>query len=59
MPFAQTVMPQYRDADHDGLIGLKGCMRYFQDAHTWYMHSMNKGNDVLPEQYGAAWIYTR
>jgi acyl-ACP thioesterase len=34
-------------------------MRYFQDVHTWYMHSMNKGNDVLPEQYGAAWIYTR
>ena len=59
MPFTQTVMPQYRDADHDGLIGLKGCMRYFQDVHTWYMHSMNKGNDVLPEQYGAAWIYTR
>ena len=59
MPFTQTVMPQYRDADHDGLIGLKGCIRYFQDVHTWYMHSMNKGNDVLPEQYGAAWIYTR
>ena len=59
MPFAQTVMPQFRDADEDGLIGIRGCMRCFQDIHTWYMHSMNKGNDVLPEQYGAAWIYSR
>ncbi len=59
MPFTQTVMPQFRDADEDGLIGIRGCMRCFQDIHTWYMHSMNKGNDVLPEQYGAAWIYTR
>jgi acyl-ACP thioesterase len=52
-------MPQFRDADEDGLIGIRGCMRCFQDIHTWYMHSMDKGNDVLPEQYGAAWIYTR
>lgn len=34
-------------------------MRYFQDIHTWYFHSINKGNDVLPEAYGAGWIYTR
>ena len=59
MPFTQTVYPQFRDADADGLIGLKGCLRYFQDIHTWFMHSVNKGNDVLPEQYGAAWVYTR
>ena len=59
MPFTQAVMPQFRDADEDGLIGIRGCMRCFQDIHTWYMHSMDKGNDVLPEQYGAAWIYTR
>ncbi len=59
MPFVQTVMPQFRDADEDGLIGIRGCMRCFQDIHTWYMHSLGKGNDELPEQYGAAWIYTR
>jgi acyl-ACP thioesterase len=23
------------------------------------MHSIHKGNDELPEQYGAAWVYTR
>jgi len=59
MSFTQTLMPQYRDADVDGLIGIRGSMRYFQDIHTWYFHSINKGNDVLPEAYGAGWIYTR
>jgi len=59
MPFTQAIQPQFRDADEDGLIGLRGCMRYFQDIHTWYMHDIDKGNDVLPERYGAAWVYTR
>ena len=59
MSFKQIMMPQYRDADQDGLIGLRGSMHYFQDIHTWYMHSVNKGNDVLPEQYGAGWVYTK
>ncbi len=59
MPFTQTIQPQFRDSDSDGLIGLRGCLRYFQDIHTWYLHAMDKGNDVLPERYGAAWIYTR
>ena len=59
MPFTQTIQPQFRDADEDGLVGLRGCIRYFQDIHTWYMHDIDKGNDVLPERYGAAWVYTR
>ena len=59
MLFQQQVYPQFRDADHDGLIGLRGYMRYFQDGHTYFMHSIEKGNDVIPEQYGAAWIYTQ
>ncbi|MBQ8162454.1 MAG: hypothetical protein IJ083_17140, partial [Clostridia bacterium] len=59
MPFSQTFLPQFRDADADGLIGLRGCMHYFQDIHTYYMHSLHKGNDELPEQYGAAWVYTK
>ena len=58
MPYEQILYPQYRDADPDGLIGLKGAMHYFQDGHTWFMHAYSKGNDVLPEQYGAAWVYT-
>lgn len=59
MPFVQTMQPQYRDAESDGLIGLKGAMHYFQDIHTWFMHSLHKGNDELPETYGSAWVYTR
>ncbi len=59
MPFEQTFQPQYRDAEADGLIGLKGAMHYFQDIHTWFMHSLHKGNDELPEKYGSAWVYTR
>ena len=59
MPYEQILYPQYRDADPDGLIGLKGAMHYFQDGHTWFMHAYSKGNDVLPEQYSAAWVYTR
>ena len=59
MPFAQTIQPQFRDADEDGLIGLRGCLRCFQDIHTCYMLAIGKGNDVLPERYGAAWVCTR
>ncbi|HRV33668.1 MAG TPA: thioesterase [Anaerovoracaceae bacterium] len=59
MPFIQKDMPQYHYADDDGLIGLRGIMHYFQNIHTWHLHSINKGNDVIPQQYGAGWIYTR
>lgn len=59
MPFIQKDMPQYHYADDDGLIGLRGIMHYFQNVHTWHLHSVNKGNDVIPQQYGAGWIYTR
>ena len=59
MPFEQTFHPQYRDAEPDGLVGLKGAMHYFQDIHTWFMHSIHKGNDEIPEKYGSAWVYTR
>ena len=59
MPFVQEYRPQIRDADLDGHVGLRGGMRCFQDVHTGYMHGIGKGNDVLPGQYGAVWVYTR
>ena len=59
MPFHYKVKPEYRDADPDGLVGLRGYAHYCQDAHTNFMLSINKGNDVLPKQYGAGWVYTR
>lgn len=59
MIFTQTVYPQFRDADIDGLVGLKGCMRNFQDVHGSFMYHLCKGNDSIIEKYGAAWVYTR
>ena len=59
MLFTQTFHQQFRDSDAEGMIGVKAYMRYFQDLHTWYMHNIGKGNDTLPEDYGAAWVYTR
>ena len=59
MPFIQKDLPQYHYADDDGLIGLRGAMYYFQNVHTWHLHSVGKGNDVLPREYEAGWIYTR
>ncbi len=59
MPFIQKDLPQYQYADDDGAIGLRGAMHYFQNIHTWHMHSVDKGNDTLPQKYGAGWIYTR
>ena len=59
MPFIQKDLPQYHYADDDGLIGLRGARYYFQNIHTWHLHSIDKGNDVLPQKYEAGWIYTR
>ncbi len=52
--FKKDYMPQFREADADGLIGPKGYMSYFQDAATHYMHNLRLGNDTLPEERGAA-----
>ena len=59
MPYIQKDLPQYHYADDDGLIGLRGAMYYFQNVHTWHLHSIDKGNDVIPQKYEAGWIYTR
>jgi acyl-ACP thioesterase len=52
-------MPQFRESNHNGLVGLRGYMNYFQDTATYYMHNLGKGNDTLPEEYGISWIYTK
>lgn len=59
MVFQKDYFPQFREAEADGLIGLRGYMCYFQDVATAYMHDLGKGNDTLPEQYGIAWMYTK
>lgn len=59
MIFEKDYLPQFRDADKDGLVGLRGYMNYFQDMATHYMHNIRKGNDTLPEEYGIVWMYTK
>lgn len=59
MIFEKHYLPQFREADRDGYVGLKGYMNYFQDVATHYMHNLNKGNDTLPEEYGIVWMFTK
>lgn len=59
MIFEKNHLPQFRDADRDGYVGLRGYMDYFQDMATHYMYNIQKGNDILPEKYGIVWMYTK
>lgn len=59
MIFENNYLPQFRDADRDGNVGLRGYMNIFQDMATRYMYEIQKGNDILPEVYGIAWMYTK
>ena len=59
MIYEAEYKPFFRDADADGLIGLRGYMNYFQDCASYFMHNLGKGNDSLPEKYNCAWIYTK
>lgn len=59
MQFEKMIVPQYREAGADGLIGLKGYMCYFQDVATWHMHGYDMGNDALIDRFGIAWMYTK
>lgn len=59
MIFEKNYLPQFREADRDGNVGLRGYMNYFQDMVTHYMHNIQKGNDTLPEEYGIVWMFTK
>lgn len=59
MIFEKDYLPQFREADRDGSVGLRGYMNYFQDMATHYMHNIHKGNDTLPDEYGIVWMYTK
>lgn len=59
MIFEKNYLPQFREADRDGYVGLRGYMNYFQDMATHYMHNLDKGNDTIPEKYGIVWMYTK
>lgn len=55
----KNYLPQFRESDRDGAVGLKGYMNYLQDMATHYMHNIRKGNDTLPEEYGIVWMFTK
>lgn len=59
MVFEKDYMPQFREADESGFVGVRGYLAYFQDVATHFMHNLGKGNDVLPEAYGICWMYTK
>lgn len=52
-------LPRFRESGHDGLVGLKGYMDYFQDVAAGQYHVLDKDNCTIHEQYGVAWVYAK
>lgn len=52
-------IPKLREADENDLIGIRGYLNYFQDMATEHVHTMGKGNDTIPDDYGICWIYAK
>lgn len=49
----------FRDADADGMVGLRAYMNHFQDMATEFSRSTDKGNAVIAKQYGVIWVYAK
>ena len=52
-------MPRFRESGHDGLVGLKGYMDYFQDIAAGQYHVLDKDNCTIHEKYQCAWVYSK
>ncbi|MCD7820027.1 MAG: thioesterase [Lachnospiraceae bacterium] len=59
MILEKDYLPMFRDAEANGLIGIKGYLYYFQDMASHYLHNLGKGNDTLPEEYGICCMFTK
>lgn len=59
MVYEKSFLQHFRDADADGRIGAKGYFGFMTDLASEQLYFEGKGNDTLPEQFGAAWIYTK
>ncbi len=57
--FENEFWPQYRDADEDGLIGLRGYMNYFQDITSHHLFALGSGNKHILPKYGKIWLITK
>ena len=50
---------QFRDADQDGLLGLRGYMNYFQELVGKYQLSLGIGVNRIYPRYGLVWLYSK
>ena len=57
--YTEEFIPRFRDAEADGLIGVRGYFNLFQDLTSAHMYLYDMGNDKLPERTGCAWIFTK
>ena len=59
MVYTIDYLPRFRESGHDGLIGLRGYMDYFQDIAAGQYHVLNKDNSYIRSRYGVAWVYSK
>lgn len=59
MIYEREFLPDFREADENGKISVRGYLNYFQDMASTFMHNLGKGNDTIPEEYDACWMYTK
>ncbi|MCR4656454.1 MAG: hypothetical protein K5770_09535 [Lachnospiraceae bacterium] len=57
--YTEETVPKFRDADADGLLGIRGYFNLLQDLACIHMYRYDLGNDKLPERTGCAWIFTK
>ncbi len=57
--YTEEFIPRFRDAEADGLLGVRGYFNLFQDLTSAHMYHYGIGNDKLPERTGCAWIFTK
>lgn len=50
---------QFRDADPDGLLGMRGLMNSFQELVGKYQLSLEIGVNTIYPRYGLVWIYSK
>ena len=57
--YTEEFIPRFRDAEADGLLGIRGYFNLFQDMASAHMFMLGIGNDKLPERTGCAWLFTK
>lgn len=55
----ETWCTQFRDADPDGMLGMRGFMNSFQEWVGKYQLTLGIGVNVLYPRYGLVWIYSK